>query len=580
MRIFSRRLTGRGWSLFISAGSLFLPAHVSAIDSHMCADSATGTTPCTIPAITFVSGTQSLSGISGVDVVFVDAGQTASIPNQTFYNFGTLKNFGTFYNGDGTTDPWWRIMGPGALFENFGVANNLSSIYVQDNSVLEANAPTGAGVMHNHVGGTFNNGSSTIDSRTGRYLYGGIDGFDAAVINNDGTFNNYAYVAMGSGQALNNSGVFVNYAPPYPPFGSQLSLEGTIENSGTFLSVAAAQVDIGGVFSNKTSGQLIIEGRYRSSAYSAGDGNLFNDGSVEVKATATGLEPNFYSPGNFVQSSSGTFVIDGVFVESLFDIGGGTVIGGGTLDTTHSNVPGSAPTVVIHPEALLNPGNGTDNEMQIVGDVRLEGTLSIELAGGGAGGVGQGTLYDHLKVTPDTSIYRTSLGYIQLGGTLDVQLSPGFAAQVGDYFDIITADGGVTGNFTSPSTFNVSGYSFAIATVGTSVRLEVVGVDADSDLDGIPDAGDNCSAVVNPNQRDTDSDGYGNLCDADLNNSGYVDNVDLALFRQRFITVDADADLNGDNVVNNIDLALFKQRFLSPPGPSGLHPPVLSATPR
>ena len=44
----------------------------------------------------------------------------------------------------------------------------------------------------------------------------------------------------------------------------------------------------------------------------------------------------------------------------------------------------------------------------------------------------------------------------------------------------------------------------------------------DADGDGIPDAGDNCTEVANPTQCDTNDDGYGNACDADIDNSGIV----------------------------------------------------------
>jgi len=40
--------------------------------------------------------------------------------------------------------------------------------------------------------------------------------------------------------------------------------------------------------------------------------------------------------------------------------------------------------------------------------------------------------------------------------------------------------------------------------------------------------------VANPEQRDTDTDGYGNRCDADFDNSGFVNFADLAIFRQLF----------------------------------------------
>ena len=49
----------------------------------------------------------------------------------------------------------------------------------------------------------------------------------------------------------------------------------------------------------------------------------------------------------------------------------------------------------------------------------------------------------------------------------------------------------------------------------------------------MPDASDNCILVPNPNQWDTNSDGFGNLCDPDYDNSGIVGITDLVIFQQR-----------------------------------------------
>jgi CSLREA domain-containing protein len=96
----------------------------------------------------------------------------------------------------------------------------------------------------------------------------------------------------------------------------------------------------------------------------------------------------------------------------------------------------------------------------------------------------------------------------------------------------------------------------------------------DRDADGTFDPFDNCTLVSNPSQLDADDDGYGNLCDGDLNNSsGLVNAVDLSIFRQRLGTVNPVADLNGSGgVVNATDLAIFRALLGKPPGPSGLHP--------
>lgn len=95
-------------------------------------------------------------------------------------------------------------------------------------------------------------------------------------------------------------------------------------------------------------------------------------------------------------------------------------------------------------------------------------------------------------------------------------------------------------------------------------------VQDDTDGDGVADSVDNCSAVANADQRDTNGDGYGNVCDPDLNNDGVVNAVDLGVLRAVFFAADADADLNGDGVVNAIDLGAMRATFFLPPGPSGV----------
>jgi hypothetical protein len=68
-------------------------------------------------------------------------------------------------------------------------------------------------------------------------------------------------------------------------------------------------------------------------------------------------------------------------------------------------------------------------------------------------------------------------------------------------------------------------------------------------------------------------DGFGNICDPDLNNDLKVDFADLALLKSVFFTnVDPDADLNGDGRTDFADLAILKSMFFTKPGPSGLEP--------
>lgn len=92
----------------------------------------------------------------------------------------------------------------------------------------------------------------------------------------------------------------------------------------------------------------------------------------------------------------------------------------------------------------------------------------------------------------------------------------------------------------------------------------------DSDGDAVPDDADNCTAVANPDQRDTNGDGFGNLCDPDLDDDCMVNFNDLAAFKLVIFTSDPDADFDGNGFVNFLDLARMKSNFFQAPGPSGV----------
>ena len=53
----------------------------------------------------------------------------------------------------------------------------------------------------------------------------------------------------------------------------------------------------------------------------------------------------------------------------------------------------------------------------------------------------------------------------------------------------------------------------------------------DTDGDTVPDPMNNCTLVPNPGQCDSDSDGFGNHCDGDLNNNDFTNAQDTTLFR-------------------------------------------------
>jgi hypothetical protein len=132
---------------------------------------------------------------------------------------------------------------------------------------------------------------------------------------------------------------------------------------------------------------------------------------------------------------------------------------------------------------------------------------------------------------------------------------------------------GVSITYTPTAGFaGADAFQYAISDgVNVGIATVVVTVIHDSDGDGVSDDFDNCINVFNPDQQDSDGDGYGNVCDGDLNNDGIVNFADLAIFRQKFGTHEANADFDGNGVVEFADLAKFRNMFGKPPGPSGFH---------
>ncbi|MEM9057681.1 MAG: DUF4215 domain-containing protein, partial [Pseudomonadota bacterium] len=114
-----------------------------------------------------------------------------------------------------------------------------------------------------------------------------------------------------------------------------------------------------------------------------------------------------------------------------------------------------------------------------------------------------------------------------------------------------------------------------------AVRAATCTAAPDSDGDGIADAVDNCTLVANPLQIDSNGDGIGNVCDADIagptgpgGDDCAVAFFDLAQMKNVFFSADPDADLVGeggtepDGEVNFFDLGRMKELFFGPPGPS------------
>ena len=101
----------------------------------------------------------------------------------------------------------------------------------------------------------------------------------------------------------------------------------------------------------------------------------------------------------------------------------------------------------------------------------------------------------------------------------------------------------------------------------------------DRDGDGIANRNDNCPRDANPDQRDTNGDGVGNLCDADVDNDGDVDSsggriypvnargdLEAVTLTARNGPYEPDHDLDGDGRVDEADLIRVQLALSRPPG--------------
>ena len=90
------------------------------------------------------------------------------------------------------------------------------------------------------------------------------------------------------------------------------------------------------------------------------------------------------------------------------------------------------------------------------------------------------------------------------------------------------------------------------------ITINIAGIDTDSDSDTIYDFLDNCPSTPNTNQSNLDGDLLGDVCDPDIDDDG-IDNVIDAFPYDSLETTDNDSDTIGDNSDNCVDYANTNQ---------------------
>lgn len=341
-------------------------------------------------------------------------------------------------------------------------------------------------------------------------------------------------------------------------------------------------------------------------------GYQLNFGNSHSSNAANGAVLELRLPQGFIAQaiSDGGSVVDGSVRWNLGALAPGQV-GQRTLSLLAPSLGDQEAGSVYKLEALLRDGAGKRIRANDTSRVETEQPWGIALnLGSNPRDPGQ-TVPVAIKVSNNTDFDRFNvrlstrypLGLNALdhgatnGGACDGSVSGGYSC---DGLEILSwnlgtvpARSSVTKTFTPTikptlSKGNLIEFTSWVEDAGHNARATSilrVGKEAapfvDPDGDGIPDDQDNCKLVANPDQRDSDGDGYGNMCDGDLDNNGIVNAIDLGKFKTFMGKTGPNlaADLDGNGIVNAIDLAIFKRLFGKPPGPSGKVPKAASQQP-
>jgi hypothetical protein len=94
-------------------------------------------------------------------------------------------------------------------------------------------------------------------------------------------------------------------------------------------------------------------------------------------------------------------------------------------------------------------------------------------------------------------------------------------------------------------------------------ELQILVSNPDLDNDGIPNVSDNCQTVSNPDQRDTDGDFLGDVCDPDDDNDTVQDTGDNCQFLSNTDQLDFDRDTIGDACDMQTGPATLREQCLS-----------------
>jgi T5SS/PEP-CTERM-associated repeat protein len=264
-----------------------------------------------------------------------------------------------------------------------------------------------------------------------------------------------------------------------------LRFDGTVTNQGS-MTIESGEIHFLGSLANSAQGAFDAPGRI-----------TLMDGTARFSTTLTN--------SGVIASTWGTNNIHGEITNA-----GNIVVASDTVAVFHDAVTTTTGTIDVLPR-----GNAL-----FLADATFTAASSLQLAVGNDGDT-------------NNSAALAIAGEANLGGNLRVNTAGGFTPMLGQFFDLITADGGINGQFANIILPGLSpGLEFGVIYTANSVQLAVqiegaTIIDGDYNQDGIVDAADytvwrDSLGATGPNLA---ADGDGN---------GIVDQADYAVWRGSF----------------------------------------------
>jgi hypothetical protein len=414
------------------------------------------------------------------DFIQGPAAGTATLVNQGAINIAAGEKLTT--SRTITNDAGGSIngTGTGALLTN-GIFNQGAGTTTAGDVRFDMGSGTlnftggGAGDFLIAKGGTFGLSGNTAAGQTVTVLG---ENFTGNTTVNAAGFTNAGSLTLGCQNACNSGGAL-----------DLVVTSGTLTNTGTL-----------------NTGVLV--GTAASNALYRINGNMSNAGILNADRATV------FQGGTATQTAGTTSLANLANVSVTGATGGQMVLAGGTLKGR-----GQLTGNLNNTGGNVSPGDSIGT-LSLAGDYTQGpgGSMTIEIDGTG------GDERDFLFMN------NLSNNDISLGGTLN--LIPGAAyvnsATAGDSLVFLDYSGTRTGQF---ATTNVNpplagGKSFGPVYDDAATNVRAVVGAPDGDGDGTPDASDNCPALANADQTDTESDGQGDACDADDDNDGVPDASD------------------------------------------------------